>query len=198
MKPIAALVAMIVLMLTATPFAAPARAAPATAPDPGTGPVTLRLTQLEPRVVITSGPQTLTVVGTLTNSGRVPVDELEIRIQRGQPLGTEGAVRDALDGSAATDAVQPQFVPLPGELAPGAQMPVRLAVLLRGRPDSSLALSATGVYELLVNVNGAPANAATNPPSRPSGASEVASSSSVSRVGSPGTVDSRCGSSAIG
>ncbi|HVH22524.1 MAG TPA: DUF6049 family protein, partial [Pseudonocardia sp.] len=160
MKSVATLVAMIVLMLTATPFAAPARAAPATAPDPGTGPVTLRLTQLEPRVVITSGPQTLTVVGTLTNSGRVPVDELEIRIQRGQPLGTEGAVRDALDGSAATDAVQPQFVPLPGELAPGEAMPVRLAVLLRGRPDSSLALSATGVYELLVNVNGVPAGGA--------------------------------------
>ena len=66
-------------------------------------------------------------------------------MQRGQPLGTEGAVRDALDGSAGTDAVQPQFVPLPGELAPGEAMPVRLAVLLRGRPDSSLALSATGV-----------------------------------------------------
>ena len=36
-KPVAALVAMIVLLLTATPFAAPARAAPATAPDPGPG-----------------------------------------------------------------------------------------------------------------------------------------------------------------
>jgi hypothetical protein len=154
-KPIAALVAMIVLMLTATPFAAPADAT-STAPDPGSGPLTLRLTQLEPRVVIASGPQTLTVVGTLTNNGRLPVDELEIRVQRGQPLGTEGAVRDALDGSAATDGVQPQFVPLPGALAPGASMPVRLAVLLRGSPDSSLALSATGVYELLVNVNGVP------------------------------------------
>ena len=71
-------------------------------------------------MVTATGPQTLTVVGTLTNSGPVPVDDLEIRVQRGQPLGTEGDVRDALDGSAATDAVQPQFVPLPGELAPGA------------------------------------------------------------------------------
>ena len=81
-------------------------------------------------------------------------------MQRGQPLGTEGAVRDALDGSAGTDAVQPQFVPLPGELAPGGRLPVRLAVLLRGRPDSSLALNATGVHELLVNVNGVPEDGA--------------------------------------
>ena len=47
MKPVAAVVAMVVLLLTATPFAAPAGAAP----DPGSGPLTLRLTQLDPRVV---------------------------------------------------------------------------------------------------------------------------------------------------
>ncbi len=111
-------------------------------------------------MVTVDGPQTLTVNGVLTNTGDLPVDDLVIRVQRGVPLGTEGAVRDALDGNAGTDAVLPQFVPVPGELAPGAQLPVRLAVLLRGDPDSSLALNSTGVHELLVNVNGVPAGGA--------------------------------------
>jgi Family of unknown function (DUF6049) len=159
-RPVATAVAVLVLMLSALPLAAPltgaAAAAPVTLPDVAPGPLSLQLTQLEPRLVTATGPQTLTVVGVLTNTGKVPVSDLEIRVQRGQPLGTEGAVRDALDGNAGTDAVQPQFVPLPGELAPGDRLPVRLAVLLRGRPDSSLALSTTGVHELLVNVNGVP------------------------------------------
>jgi hypothetical protein len=83
-----------------------------------------------------------------------------IRVQRGNPLETEGALRDALDGTARTDAVTPQFMPLPGELAPGAQLPVRLTLPLRGAPETSLALNATGVHELLVNVNGAPGDGA--------------------------------------
>ncbi|WP_202981384.1 hypothetical protein, partial [Xylella fastidiosa] len=81
---------------------------------------------------------------------------LVVRVQRGEALGTEGQVRDALEGSAAADAVTPQFTDLPGELAPGAQVPVRLSVPLRGATDTTLALSGTGVYELLVNVNGVP------------------------------------------
>jgi hypothetical protein len=88
------------------------------------------------------------------------VRDLVIRVQRGNPLETEGALRDALDGTARTDAVTPQFMPLPGELAPGAQLPVRLTLPLRGAPETSLALNATGVHEVLVNVNGSPGDGA--------------------------------------
>jgi Family of unknown function (DUF6049) len=161
---VATVVAIVLVMLAALPLGIPATgtaaAGPDRPPDPEAGPLSLRLTQMDPRLVTADGPQTLTVVGVLTNTGEVPVGELEIRVQRGQPLGTEGAVRDALDGSAGTDAVQPRFVPVPGVIAPGGQLPVRLAVLLRGRPDSSLALDATGVHELLVNVNGVPEDGA--------------------------------------
>ncbi|WP_433557408.1 DUF6049 family protein [Pseudonocardia xinjiangensis] len=180
MKPIATLVAIPVRMLTAlaltglaltglllvgpsaTPaYASPVRAAPLQSPfqlDPdGTaGPLRLDLTQLTPRVVTTGGPRVLTLAGTLTNTGDQPIGDLVIRVQRGDPLGTEGAVRDALDGDASTDAVTPQFTGLPGELAPRGQMPIRLTVPLRGAPGTSLALGSTGVHELLVNVNGVP------------------------------------------
>jgi len=163
-KPVATVVAitiaMMVTVLLALPLTGPAQAATGPAATSDDGPLSLRLTGIDPRVVTDDGPATLTVVGTLTNTGDVTVDELEIRVQRGLPLGTEGAIRDALDGSAGTDAVLPRFVPLPGVLAPGAELPVRLAVPLRGPADSTLALNTAGVHELMVNVNGVPVGGA--------------------------------------
>ncbi|WP_219415952.1 murein biosynthesis integral membrane protein MurJ [Pseudonocardia nigra] len=159
MNRVAALVA-IILILFAAPFGGAALAAPSApaqdVPVATGGPLRLELTQMVPRIVTATGPGTLTVTGTLTNTGDVPVDELVIRVQRGNPLDTQGDVRDALDGNARTDAVTPQFIPLPGVLAPGAELPIQLAVPLRGAPETTLALSATGVHELLVNVNGVP------------------------------------------
>jgi hypothetical protein len=167
-KPVAALVA-ITLVLLAGPMAgaaagsadpvaaAPVRVEPGqVGPDQVPGPLRLDLTQVGPRVVTAGGPDALTVVGTLTNTGDRPVDDLVVRVQRGDPLRTEGELRDALEGADATDAVTPQFTPLPGELAPGGRVPVRLAVPLRGSAETGLALSAPGVYPLLVNVNGVP------------------------------------------
>jgi len=155
MKVIAALV-VITLLLLIGPLAGPALTAPPTMPGSGSGPLRLDLAQLTPRIVTADGPTVLTVTGTLTNIGAEPVDGLAIRVQRGDPLRTERELRDALDGSAPTDAIAPQFVELPGELAPGAQAPVRLVVPLRGFAATSLALSSTGVHELLINVNGVP------------------------------------------
>ena len=108
------------------------------------GPLRLDITDVGPRVVTAGGPDALSVVGTLTNTGDRPVDELVVRVQRGQPLRTEGQLRDALDGSAATDAVTPQFTELPGELAPGGQVQVRLSVPLRGAPRDLEVWSGTG------------------------------------------------------
>jgi hypothetical protein len=161
-KPIAALVAISIVVLAGLFGAGPV---PAAASTPGQdqvayGPLRLELAEMSPRVVTAGGPRELVVSGTLTNTGDVPVRDLVIRVQRGNPLETEGALRDALDGSARTDAVTPQFTPLPGEIAPGAQLPVRLTVPLRGAPETSLALAATGVHELLVNVNGSPGDGA--------------------------------------
>jgi hypothetical protein len=148
-RPVAALAAVVVVVLTALLVGAPAEAATA-------GGLRLVLTDLSPRVVTADGPTTLTVTGTLTNDGSLPVGNLEVRLQRGNPLGTEGQIRDALNGDVATDAVAPEFSPVTDALAPGAQVPLRLTVPLRGSASNGLALSATGVDELLVNVNGTP------------------------------------------
>jgi hypothetical protein len=162
-RSVAALVAIPVLVLTALlglvfiPVTGTADAAtPTQTAATADGPLQLDLLGMTPRVVTSTGPGTLTITGTLTNTGTTPVDDVVVRLQRSDPLTTEGELRDALDGSAATDAVTPQFTPLADTLGPGQQVPVQLAVPLRGQPTSSLALSSTGVHELLVNVNGAP------------------------------------------
>lgn len=162
MKPVATLVAITLLTLAGLfgPGPIPSAAAAPAQGVPAGGPLRLELTEMSPRVVTAGGPRDLVVAGTLTNTGDVPVRDLVIRVQRGNPLETEGALRDALDGTARSDAVTPQFLPLAGELAPGAQLPVRLTLPLRGAPDTSLALSSTGVHELLVNVNGSPGDGA--------------------------------------
>ncbi len=163
MKPIAAVVATALLILAGFAGATPAMAATgsakeaATVPAPvASGPLTLELTQLTPRVVTDDGPATITVLGTLRNTGDRLVDDLSIRLQRSAALSTEGGVRDALAGAGRADAVTPAFAPVPGRLEPGAELPVQLTVPLRGAPTESLALTDPGVYEVLVNVNGVP------------------------------------------
>lgn len=143
MRPVAALAAVLLLLFCALPSTAAA----------ATGGLRLALTDMSPRFVTADGPSTLTVTGTLTNDGPDPVTDLQVRIQRGNPLTSEGQLRDALDGDAPTDSAVTPFADLAGELAPGGQLPVRLTVPLR---QGGLGLGATGVHELLVNVNGTP------------------------------------------
>ena len=151
------LLAAVLLLLTVF-TAPPAAADPAlTVPAPATsGPLTLELDGLTPRVVTAEGPSAVTVTGVLRNSGDRPVTDLEIRLQRGLALRTDGDVRDALAGDGRADAATPDFTPLPGTIAPGGSVPVTLTVPLRGAPTDGLALEEPGVYEVLVNVNGVP------------------------------------------
>ena len=158
-RPLAALLAVLFLVLAGL-FSAPGTAAAqpgATVPAPAaSGPLRLELAGLTPRVVTSDSPSTVTVTGTLRNTGERPVDDLEVRLQRGEALRTDGDVRDALAGDGRVDAATPAFTPLPGTLAPGGSLPVELTVPLRGAPTDGLALAQPGVYEVLVNVNGVP------------------------------------------
>ena len=145
MRPVAALAAVVVVVLATLLTGVPAAAA--------TGGLRLVLTEMNPRVVTADGPATLTISGTLVNDGPDPVTGLQVRVQRGNPLTTEAQLRDALDGDAPTDSAVSPFEDLADELGPGGRLPVRLSVPLRG---SGLSLGATGVHELLINVNGTP------------------------------------------
>ncbi|WP_028938558.1 DUF6049 family protein [Pseudonocardia spinosispora] len=123
----------------------------------GSNPIQLRIDSMSPRVVTSTGPGELTVTGMLTNAGDQPVGDVEVRAQRSDRLRTDGDLRTALSGDAADDAITPSFTRLADELAPGQQVPIELTVPLRGTETASLALQRTGIYDLLINVNGVPA-----------------------------------------
>ncbi|MFR9805845.1 DUF6049 family protein [Pseudonocardia sp. RS010] len=157
MRAVAVAAAILTLLLTlvgtvAGPAVGTAAAQPDAPPATDTG-LRLEITAASPRVVTADGPTTLTLTGTLTNTGPGPVSGLGVRVQRSDPLRSEAAVRDALAGDDAADAVTPAFTDLP-DLAAGAAEPVTLSVPLTGPATSSLALARTGVHALLVNVNG--------------------------------------------
>jgi hypothetical protein len=159
--PLAAGVVAVLLLLTAVLPGTAAASDTAASSDTAaasdtavTAGLVLRLDEVTPRVVTEDGPNTMTVLGTLRNTGDRPVDGPEIRLQRGEALRTDGEVRDALAGAGRTDAVAPDFTPLTDVLAPGAELPIRLTVPLREAPGPAFARP--GVYELLVNVNGTP------------------------------------------
>ncbi|MCF7551951.1 DUF6049 family protein [Pseudonocardia sp. WMMC193] len=148
MRALLALVAVVAVLLLG---AAPAWAEPgAPLPERDSG-LQLDLAGIGPRVV-TSDSSSLVVSGRLTNTGTSPVTGIGVRVQRSDPLRTEAAVREALAGDDAADAVTPAFTDLP-DLAPGASTPVNLSIPLTGPPTTSLALNRTGVHALLVNVN---------------------------------------------
>ncbi|GEL22979.1 glycoprotein [Pseudonocardia sulfidoxydans NBRC 16205] len=152
MRPVAALVA-IALLFLAGPFAGSATAAPGDAPAAS---LQLALDQLTPRVVTSDGPSVVTVTGTVTNTGSVPVAGLAVRLQRGDPLHTDSDAAAALEGRAGTDAVSPSFVDVPGTLEPGASISVRIDAPLRATGGTGLGIDTPGTYPLLVNVNGEP------------------------------------------
>ncbi|GAA4687956.1 DUF6049 family protein [Pseudonocardia yuanmonensis] len=152
MRAVAAAAAILALLVTLVGTAGTAQAQPDAPPATDTG-LRLDLTAASPRVVTADGPATLTLTGTLTNTGSTPVTDLGVRVQRSDPLRSEAAVREALAGDDAADAVTPAFTDLP-DLAAGASAPVTLSVALTGPPSSTLALARTGVHALLVNVNG--------------------------------------------
>ena len=107
------------LLLCAGAFAVLGAPSPAFAQAQPADPVWLRLSvgQLSPRV-ITSGSSTLTVTGKITNIGDRRIDDLQVRVQRGQPETSEQQMREALGHNQPTDAGGSAFTPVVPALQP--------------------------------------------------------------------------------
>ena len=114
----------------------------------GDRPVRIEVGRFEPRT-ITPG-SLVTVTGSLTNTGTTAISDLALRLQRGAVLTNRADLAaDQLDPDPAT-AVVTAFQPVPGELAPGDDLPFSFTV-----PSEELRLAEDGVYPVLLNVNGA-------------------------------------------
>jgi Family of unknown function (DUF6049) len=139
-------------LLPAVALAAPATPVLAAPADDDTTdperPVQIDVGRFEPRAV-TPGA-TVTVTGTLTNTGSAPISGLSVRMQRGAVLTTRAElVADSADPDPAT-AVEPAFQPIRGELPAGGELDFTYSVA-----SEALELNRDGVYPVLLNVNGA-------------------------------------------
>lgn len=114
----------------------------------------LDIVRLDPRVV-TESTRDLTVVGRVTNTGDRRIDDLSVRLQRGEALNTEVKLREALVKTPRTDSVNSGFVDIGTSVQPGEAAEFTVSVPLRGG-QGAMQIDESGVYPLLVNVNGAP------------------------------------------
>ncbi len=110
-------------------------------------PVQIEVSRFEPRTV-TPG-SLVTVTGTLTNTGTSPVEDVNVRLQRGDVLLSRAELAaDDVDPDPAT-AVVPPFQTLEGTIEPGGELDFSYTV-----DSAELQLDRDGVYPVLLNVNG--------------------------------------------
>jgi hypothetical protein len=110
-------------------------------------PVRIEVGRFEPRTV-TPGA-TVTVAGTLTNTGTEAIDGLTIRLQRGEVRATREELAAASSDPDPATAVTPGFRPVPGTLKPGGTLDFSYSITA-----AELHLDRNGVYPVLLNLNG--------------------------------------------
>ncbi|MPY97702.1 MAG: hypothetical protein GEU97_06805 [Actinophytocola sp.] len=152
--------AVLLLVLTGMP-GAPAHADPdgqdtAQPPADLTKMLRLDVTSMTPRIV-TSKERTLKITVTLTNISDRPIDNLRARLHLGTKQTNRRSLSQALTAGAAMDYQLTPFRDVGTRLAPDQQRTFTLSVDLRGG-DGGLLFPETGVYPLLINVNGKPKN----------------------------------------
>jgi len=144
-----------VALLALGPAVAPAAAAdPIGDPVPqkdGKQALRLEVDTMTPRVITSSTPK-LTISGRITNTGDRRVDDIQVKVQRGEPVESDAQLRDLSDQN--TDSASSPFVDVAGKLDRGDSVQFKVTVAARG--EKSLALTEPGVYPALVNVNGQP------------------------------------------
>ena len=106
-----------------------------------------------------SGVPTVTVSGTVRNVGDLPLESVDVRLQRGPRAAGAESVREPLVWSEPSFTIRGEFQRVAEVLAPGESVSYRVSMPARELPGNTapdLQLTEPGVYPLLVNVNGTP------------------------------------------
>lgn len=112
----------------------------------------LQITDLSPRVV-TEDTEAVTVNGKVTNTGDRRIDKIRVRLQRGDAVDSDKALREIQN--QATDAAIGNFQDVNQALQPGDSADISITIPVQG-DKRALRIVDPGVYPLLVNVNGTP------------------------------------------
>lgn len=145
-------VAALLLIVAGLPglAAASARQAP---DDDYAGRLSFTVDAVDPVLVTAAGPTSVTVSGTVTNTGAEAITELIYRFQRGSAVATTADLRAELEQPGEpTAAVPPRFDTLLDRLDPGQSASFTATVPLNG--TGGIGVQNPGVYPLLLNVNG--------------------------------------------
>jgi hypothetical protein len=143
------LMAPVAQALPAPPHGPPAHAAAPRNDDAGDPdhPVRITVGRFEPRTVT---PQaTISVAGTLENTGDQPISDIRVRLQRGEVRTTRAELASAVRDADPATTVVPPFQPVRGGLAPGESLEFSYSL-----PAAELHMDRDGVYPVVLNVNG--------------------------------------------
>ncbi len=126
------------------------------APEPDS-PLMVRLDSVTPDVVTTSSDAALTVTGTVTNTGDRPVRDVLARLEQGPALTTSAALRTSLAVGGGFEGVG-DFIRVASDLDRGQTAGFEFSIPIRTGPQPALGIDAPGVYPVLININGTPAD----------------------------------------
>jgi hypothetical protein len=113
----------------------------------------LSLASMQPSVV-SANDTSITLMGQITNISDRRISHVTARLQLGDPLTRTDSVRSALSPSASYSHSDTVFGPVTDSLAPGGSVHFSVTEPLAG-PDS-LRITRTGVYPLMINMQGVP------------------------------------------
>lgn len=116
----------------------------------------LSIDSVTPQMVEPNSPATVTVTGSVANVGDRDVSDVQVRLQRADPVAEPEQVRTALQLDQDSYHTVGQFHQISGVLKEGATARFALTLPLRSNTEISLDITEPGVYPLLVNVNGTP------------------------------------------
>lgn len=116
----------------------------------------VRIDNVTPNLVTTTSEPTVTVTGTVTNTGDRPVHDVVARLEHAPAVSTSSGLRTIL--AADNESYQPvgDFVEISPEIVRGQAVGFTFTFPMRAPVEPGLGIDQPGVYPLLVNVNGTP------------------------------------------
>ncbi|HEX3651089.1 MAG TPA: DUF6049 family protein [Pseudonocardiaceae bacterium] len=145
-----------VLLATVAVLLMPPAGASAAPPPASTPQQWLRLSMGSPDpAVVTANTKSVTLTGRITNISDRAIDQITARLQVADPLSDGTDVRAALAPTATYTHGDTTFRPLARSLAPGRSTTFHVTEPVDG-PDS-LRITQSGVYPLMINLQGVPA-----------------------------------------
>ena len=127
-------------------------------PDPTPDALHISLTWITPDRIDGQSKNSVTVSGTLTNVGKLPISDIDVRLQRGDYAPYGNALRHTLTEDQINHPTTLPFHHLATTLNPGDSTSFTLTARIHGGDGDTLNINAPGVYPLLVNVNGRVSN----------------------------------------